>query len=98
MTEKLACSPFRLTDKQSPFYMDVMTQVGNLTLENSCVLNKISCTEILLPRTRAQDFSPILFGSLPTIPLPLVPCFSIDQQKLPFSGPFLSPIGSVGCM
>jgi hypothetical protein len=28
------------------------------------------------------------FGSLPTMPLPLLPCLFIDQQKRPFSGPW----------
>jgi hypothetical protein len=52
---------------------------------------KISCTEILLPRTRAQDFSPILFGFLINIPLPLHPCLFLDQPNRPFSGPCLLP-------
>jgi hypothetical protein len=40
------------------------------------------CTFVLhcMPRLRADDFSPILFGSLPTTPLPVLH-FSLDQNK-----------------
>jgi hypothetical protein len=77
-------------------WWDVMTQAGNLTLENNCVLNKISCMEILVPRTLAARFS-----VYHTIAASLLPFLRLAQTALfraMLAILFLSPIGLLSCV
>jgi hypothetical protein len=55
----------------------------------------------LTPRNQAHDFCPMLLGSLPTTPLPLIPClFPRVTQTALFRVMlvilFVSPLGSLG--
>jgi hypothetical protein len=52
----------------------------------SCILHRMH-------RNQGHDFFPILLGTLPATPLPLLPCILLVQQKRPFSG----TRGSVRC-